>query len=146
MSRSLGTLWKKATDAFREKHDYLVYAPRDGKFEGFKLHQDYSDAAIHRALAHRENNHPSRQSVGIIQPGSFNFIRVESCLDIRDAVRKAQEDGLKWEPIKTVLARRVNAERERAAQKPTPAEMQEFEKLMEMVDRLSGKGARPPRP
>jgi hypothetical protein len=134
----LGTLWVKATDVFREKHNYIVYAPRKHLYVALKLKEELSDSMVHRALAHHENNHPTRQSHGVIKPGSFNFRRVNDCVDTDQAISRAKDAGLRYEPLKVVLARHIAAMEKKNAPKPTKRELAEFERILKMFGYTEG--------
>lgn len=132
MLEKLNALWKSAT-APQVRHDYIVYAPNKDTYAGFKVDQEYSSRRIHKTIAYRENNNATRQSPGIIQPGSFNFVRVQDCADLEQAVKKAKTKGLKYESMKVTLAKHLNAAKEQENRNGLDDGVAEIEALFKKI-------------
>lgn len=94
---------------------YIVYAyapaidghPTHG-FQALGINDekaDLSEANVHATIRAMELKHSSRDYIGKLQPGSFNYRLIKFGLDPEEAIDRARRDGLVYEPIKVCLAR-----------------------------------------
>ena len=86
---------------------YVVYPYAADRYMAVKVHKRMGNATIHDAIAKYENNEEKsgRRWAEPIEAGSFNVAKIADARTAEEAVKKAKELGLAYEPKPTVLAR-----------------------------------------
>ena len=121
--------WREASRPFRRQATFVVYALKHD-YCAFAVPAGTRNAVIENTIARREETVPGRDYGGRLQPGSFNWRRVVAALDAEDAVAQARCQGLSYEPIKTILARKSQSIRPEL----TPQEEADINKLIELCN------------
>lgn len=92
----------------KARKPYVVAALPRGKFTGFVIKDSkWTDKQIHTAIAKNQNENPSTHYVHKVKVGSFNFVRIESAVDLDDAVEQAKIAGLVFENMDAVRERNL---------------------------------------